>query len=88
MVMEKNEEANKMIRIRHYEVLRRIGQERSIMKMIKKRKTSWKGYVLRMNCLLQRIMEGKVEGKGGRERRRFEMLTGVQCRKEEVTRMK
>lgn len=47
------------------------------MCMINKRKTSWMGYMLCRICLLQKIMEEKVEGKEGRGRRRFGILTNM-----------
>jgi len=33
-----------------------------ILHEISKRKANWIGHILRRNCLLQRIIEGKIEG--------------------------
>ena len=43
-----------------------------------KRKANWIGHILRRNCLLQRVIEGKIKGeievKGRRGRRRRKLL--------------
>jgi hypothetical protein len=39
---------------------------------IRRRKADWIGYILRGNCVLRQVIEGKVEGKievAGRRRR-------------------
>jgi hypothetical protein len=51
--------------VRHEEVLLRVKEQRNIPHEISKRKTNWIGHILRRNCLVQRIIEGKI--KGGRE---------------------
>jgi hypothetical protein len=33
-------------------------------------------HILRRNCLLKHVIEGKIEGTGGRERRRTQLLDG------------
>jgi hypothetical protein len=35
---------------------------RNILHEIRKRKANWIGYILRRNCLLQRVTEGKIQG--------------------------
>jgi hypothetical protein len=61
-------------RVRNEEVLNRVKEERTILHTIKRRKATWIGHILRRNCLLKRVIEGKLEGKiemkGRRGRRR------------------
>jgi hypothetical protein len=47
------------------EVLRQVEKERNILHAIESRKANWIGHILRRNCLLQQVIEGKI--KGGRE---------------------
>ena len=42
--------------------LQRAKEERNILNTIKRRKANWIGHNLRRNCLLQHIIEGKLEG--------------------------
>ena len=44
------------------EVLHRVKEERNILHTIKIRKDYCTGLILHMNCLLKRIIEGKIEG--------------------------
>jgi hypothetical protein len=63
--------------VRNEEVLLRVKEQRNILHEIRKRKDNWIGHVLRTNCLLQRVIEGKlkegieVTGRQGRERRKL-----------------
>jgi hypothetical protein len=43
--------------------LRRVEEERNILHTIKRRKANWIGHILRRNCLLKQVVEGKIEGK-------------------------
>ena len=55
------------------EVLYRVKEERNILHTIEMRKANWIGHILRRNCLLKHIIEGKTEGgieETGRRRRR------------------
>ena len=45
------------------EVLKIVGEERMIIKTIRKRQKSWIGHVLRENPLLRMITEGRMVGK-------------------------
>jgi hypothetical protein len=49
-------------RIRNEEVLLRVKEQRNILHEIRKRRTNWIGRLLRRNCLLQQVIEGKVKG--------------------------
>uniref|UniRef100_A0A8D8S857 Endonuclease-reverse transcriptase n=1 Tax=Cacopsylla melanoneura TaxID=428564 RepID=A0A8D8S857_9HEMI len=64
-------------KVRNEEVLRRVGEKREILTTIKDRKRNWLGHILRRDCLQRRIMEGKLEGRRPRGRRRFGMLTDM-----------
>jgi len=46
--------------VRNEEVLLRVKQQRYILYEIRKRKANWIGHILRRNCLLQRVIEGKI----------------------------
>jgi len=46
--------------VRNEEVLLRVKEQRNIK--INKRKDNWIGYILRRNCLLQRVIKGKIKG--------------------------
>jgi hypothetical protein len=43
-------------------VLLRAKEQRNILHEICKRKANWIGHILRRNCLLQRVIEGKTKG--------------------------
>jgi hypothetical protein len=44
------------------EVLLRVKEQRNILYEIRKRKADWFVHILRRNCLLQRVVEGKIKG--------------------------
>jgi hypothetical protein len=48
--------------VRTEEVLLRVKEQRNIRHEINKQKASWIGHILRRNCLLQRVIEGKIKG--------------------------
>jgi hypothetical protein len=50
-------------RVRHEEVLHRVKEERNILHKIKRRKANCIGHILRRNCLLKHVIEGKLEGR-------------------------
>ena len=49
-------------RYRLEEVLLRVNEQRNILHEIRKRKANWIGHILRRNCLLQQVIEGKIKG--------------------------
>jgi hypothetical protein len=51
--------------VKNEEVLLRVKEQRNILHEISKRKANWIGHILRRNCLLQQVIEGKI--KGGRK---------------------
>jgi hypothetical protein len=48
--------------VRNEEMLQRVKQERNIMRIINGRKGNWTGHILRRNCLLKHVNEGKIGG--------------------------
>jgi hypothetical protein len=64
--------------VRNEDVLLRVKEQRNILHEISKRKAKWVGHILRRNCLLQRVIEGKIQGgievTGRRGRRRRKLL--------------
>ena len=59
----------------------RVKEQRNILHEISKRKANWIGHILRRNCLLQRVIEGKIKGRievtGRRGRRSRKLLDGL-----------
>jgi hypothetical protein len=52
------------------EVLLRVNEQRNILHEIRKRKANRIGHILRRNCLLQQVIEGKIKGQREVTRRR------------------
>jgi len=48
--------------VRNEEVLLRVKEQRNILHEIRKRKANWIGHILRRNCLLRQVIEGKIQG--------------------------
>jgi hypothetical protein len=63
--------------VRNEDVLLRVKEQRNILHEIRKRKENWIGHILRRNCLLQGVTEGKIQagievrGRQGRRRRKL-----------------
>ncbi|KAJ4429397.1 hypothetical protein ANN_21554 [Periplaneta americana] len=64
-------------RIRNEAVLERVGEERMMLKLIRMRKRNWLGHWLRRNCLLKDALEGMVNGRRVRGRRRYQMIDDI-----------
>jgi hypothetical protein len=77
MCWRKMEKISWTDRVRN-EVLNRVKEGRDIIRTIKGRTANWIGQILRRNCLLKHVIEGKVEGRmettGRRGRRRKQLL--------------
>jgi len=43
-----------------WNVTRSQGGERSILQTIRRRQGNWLGHILRRNCLLKQVIEGKI----------------------------
>ena len=50
-------------RVRNEEVLRRVGEQRTLINTIWRRKARWTGHVIRSERLLRTVIEGRAEGK-------------------------
>jgi hypothetical protein len=48
--------------VRNEEVLLRVSEQRNILHEIRKWKAKWIGHILRRNCLLKEVIEGKIKG--------------------------
>jgi hypothetical protein len=71
--------------VRNEEVLLKVKEQRNILHEINKRMANWIGHILRRNCLLQRVNEGKIKGgievTGRRGRRRRKLLDDLKERR-------
>ena len=47
--------------MRNEEVLLRVNEQRNILHEIRKRKANWIGHILRRNCLIKQVIEGKTK---------------------------
>ena len=70
--------------MRNEEVLLRVNEQRNILCEIRKRKANWIGHILRRNCLLKQVIEGKIKGEmevtRRRRRRRKKLLDDLKDR--------
>jgi len=70
--------------VRNEEVLLSVKEQKNILHQIRKRKANRIGHILRKNCLLQRVIEGKIQGEievtGRQGRRRRELLDYIKER--------
>ena len=55
-------------------MLLRVKEQRNILHEITKRKANWIGHILRRNCLLKQVIEGKIKGEMEVTRRRGRRL--------------
>ena len=63
--------------LRNEEVLLRVNEQRNILHEIRKRKANWIGHILRRNCLLKQVIEGKIKEEMEVARRRKKLLDGL-----------
>ena len=61
-------------KIKNEVVLERVEEGRIMLELIKKRKRNWLGHCLRRDCLLKDDLEGMVNQKKVRGRRRYQMI--------------
>jgi len=63
--------------VRNEEVLLRVNEQRNMLHETRKRTSIWIGHILRRNCLLKQVIEGKIKGemevtrRGGRRRKKL-----------------
>jgi len=71
--------------VRNEDVLLRVKEQRNMLHEICKRKANWIGQILRRNCLLQRVIEGKIQGwievTGRQGKRRRKLLDDLKGRR-------
>ena len=72
-------------RVRNEEVLLRVNEQRNILHEIRKQKANCICHILRRNCLLQQVIEGKIKGQievtRRRGRRRKKLLDDLKDRR-------
>jgi len=56
--------------VRNEGVLLRVNEHKNILHEIRNQKANWIGHILRRNCLLKQVIEGKIKGEMGVTRRR------------------
>ena len=64
-------------KIKYAVVLERVGEGRIMLELIKKRKRNWLGHWLRRNYLLKDALEGMVNRKKVRGRKRYQMIDNI-----------
>ena len=67
--------------VRNEEALLRVKEQRNILHEIRKRKANWIGHILRRNCLLNQVIEGKIKGEMEVTRRRRKVLDYLKDRR-------
>jgi hypothetical protein len=71
--------------VRNEDMLLRVNEQRNILHEIRKRKVNWIGHILRRNCLLKQVIEGKIKGEmevtRRRGRRRKKLLDDIKDRR-------
>ena len=61
-------------KVTNEQVLDRIGEKRTLLNNIVRRKANWIGHILRRNCLLHDAIEGQMKEVKGIGRRRTQLL--------------
>ena len=71
--------------VRNEDMLLRVNEQRNILHEIRKRKANWIGHILRRNCFLKQVIEGKTKGEmevtRRRGRRRKKLLDDLKLRR-------
>jgi len=71
--------------VRNADVLLRVKEQRNILHEMRKRRANWIRHILCRNCLLQRVIEGKIQGgtevTGRRGRTRRKLLDDLKERR-------
>jgi hypothetical protein len=67
--------------VRNEEVLLRVKEQRNILHEIRKRKANWICHILRRNCLLKQVIEGKIKREMEVTRRRRKLLDDLKERR-------
>jgi hypothetical protein len=81
----RTEKISRTDHVTNTEVLLRVKEQRNILRDICKRKANWIGHILRRNCLLRQVTEGKIRGgiemTRRRGRRRSKLLDDLKERR-------
>ncbi|KAJ4444390.1 hypothetical protein ANN_06182 [Periplaneta americana] len=64
-------------RIRNESVLERVGEERMMLKLIRKRKKKWLVHRLRRNCLWKNALKGMVDRRRFLGRKRYQIIEDI-----------
>ena len=75
--MRKMERISWTDKITNEEVLRRVGEKRSMLETIVRRKKNWIGHIMRGDELMKEVMERKMVGKKGPGRKRIGMMDNL-----------
>jgi len=74
--------------VRNEEVIQRVKEERNILHTAKRQEANCAGHILRRNCLLRHVIEGKLDGRikvtGRRGRKRKQILETLRKGKDTV----
>jgi hypothetical protein len=78
-------------RVINEEVIRKVKEERNILRTIKRKKANWIGQILRRSSFLKHVIKGKMEGRievTGRRGRRPKLLLNDLKKKREYWKLK
>jgi hypothetical protein len=59
----RTEKISRTYPVRNEEVLHGVKEERKYLTCNKRRKANWIGHILGRNCLLEDVIQGKIEGR-------------------------
>jgi len=68
--------------VRNEEVLLSVNEQRNILHKIRNQKANWIGHILRRNCLLKQVIEGKIKEEMEVPRRCKKLLDDLKDRRE------
>ena len=68
-------------KVTNEQVLDRIGEKRTLLKNILRRKANWIDHIMRRNCLLHDAIEGQMTEVKGVGRRRTQLLDDLRNRR-------
>ena len=81
VVLEKDGEDQLDRSCEKWRSLLRVNEQRNILHEIRTRKANWIDHILRRNCLLQQVIEGKIKGQIEVTRRRKKLLDDLKDRR-------
>ena len=67
--------------MRNEEVLLGANEQKNILRELRKPKANWIGHILRRNCLLKQVIDGKIKGEMEVARRRKKLLDDLKDRR-------